>query len=210
MGRTPWTTRLTVEECLSLDICVFKTLFRQNRIVVGTYRWHDNSRANCATLNYRVIPDSCSGPALCDWLHGGDKWKLCRILCLHYNNSMHFWPAASLVLCAPWFEMDLCAESGLGNCFCHLVQNILAADTVITSLTKVAKPTISALIVCPAPSRRIEHRALSRRSEMRFITFPDGSDLAPSTGKESTEESGHTSTNYRGHLALVPEAAVRC
>src|ERR1700683_979635 len=62
MGRKPWTTRLTAEDCLSLDICVFKTLFRQDRTVVGTYRWGGDAGPNTAVVAYAVIPKCPNGP----------------------------------------------------------------------------------------------------------------------------------------------------
>lgn len=64
MGRKPWSDRLTVEDCLALDIAILKTQFRENRAVEGLYRWLGANGAETAVVGYRVIPGYPSGPAL--------------------------------------------------------------------------------------------------------------------------------------------------
>jgi hypothetical protein len=45
MGRKPWTQRLTVEECLALDIAVLPRDFLREDDALGTYRWLDSNGA---------------------------------------------------------------------------------------------------------------------------------------------------------------------
>lgn len=203
MGRIPWTTRLTVEEWLSLDVCVFKTLFRQNRIVVGTYRWHDNSRANCAAVNYRVIPDCCSGPALAIGYMVGTN-----------RTSVEYSVSTTTTRCTfgrprVWFV-------------CPLVRNGFVCRKRIRKLFLPPGAKYFGCRYCynltyegrQTHDKRVDRLLRLPLEELNIELYLDAAkcgSLASRMGRilhrrlaKKVLKSGHTSTNYRGHLAFVP------
>jgi hypothetical protein len=64
MGRNPWSDRLTVEDCLALDISVLKYDLRRENTVTRAYRWFGADKKEIATVGYKVIPAPEAPPSL--------------------------------------------------------------------------------------------------------------------------------------------------
>jgi len=63
MGRQPWSDRLTVEDCLALDMWVLKRTICQ-RTDWKVYQWPDASRSVVPEIAYRVVLDAGSRSSL--------------------------------------------------------------------------------------------------------------------------------------------------